>query len=64
MLYEFHRKQFSPKYSMLVTEISTRNPRSSKAHRKVGFKVIDTHHENEEEWDLVVWDWTAPDSKA
>ncbi|HEY4290352.1 MAG TPA: GNAT family N-acetyltransferase [Puia sp.] len=57
MLYEYHRKQFSPKYSILITEISTKNPRSSKAHAKVGFKVIDTHHENEEEWDLVVWDW-------
>lgn len=64
MLYEFHRKKFSPQYSMLVTEISTRNPRSSKAHQKVGFKVIDRHHENEEEWDLVVWDWTDPGSAA
>ena len=60
MLYEYHRKQFSPQYSMLITEISTKNPRSSKAHEKVGFKVLDTHHENDEEWDLVVWDWTTP----
>lgn len=58
MLYEFHRKQFSPQFSMLITEISKKNLRSSKAHEKVGFKVIDTHYENDEEWDLVVWDWS------
>ncbi len=57
MLYEYHRKQFSSQYSILITEISTKNPRSSKAHEKVGFKVLDTHHENDEDWDLVIWDW-------
>lgn len=57
MLYEFHRQQFSPKYSMLMTEISTSNPRSLKAHQKAGFKVIGTHWENEDNWDLVLWDW-------
>lgn len=59
LLYEFHRRQFSPLYSMLVTEISTSNPRSSKAHQKVGFEVIATHPDNGSDWDLVLWDWTT-----
>ena len=57
-LYEFHKRQFSPLYNMLVTEISTRNPRSLKAHKKVGFNVIDTHLDPDGEWDLVIWDWS------
>jgi len=56
-LYEFHKEQFSSRYDMLVTEISVSNPRSLKAHKKVGFDVIDTHRDHEGEWDLVLWDW-------
>jgi len=59
-LYEFHRKHFSSQYPLLVTEISVNNPRSLKAHKKTGFKVIDTHTDHEGQWDLVAWDWFTP----
>jgi len=58
LLYQFHKKQFSPQYDLLVTEISTSNPRSLKAHKKVGFATIATHRDPDGEWDLVAWDWT------
>jgi len=57
-LYEFHKQQFSSLYNMLVTEISVNNPRSLKAHKKVGFNIIDTHLDHEGTWDLVAWDWS------
>ena len=59
-LYEFHKKHFSSQYPLLVTEISVNNPRSLKAHKKVGFEIIDTHRDHEGMWDLVAWDWHTP----
>jgi ribosomal protein S18 acetylase RimI-like enzyme len=58
MLYEHHRRQFSPEFDFLVTEISTANPRSLKAHQKIGFRIIKTHRDNEGEWNTVLWDWS------
>jgi ribosomal protein S18 acetylase RimI-like enzyme len=57
LLYPFHRQEFSGRYDLLITEISVNNPRSLKAHSKAGFQVIDRHHESNEDWELVVWDW-------
>ncbi len=58
LLYAFHRQQLSPQYEMVVTEISTSNPRSQRAHAKTGFVVVDTHRDETDLWDVVVWDWT------
>jgi RimJ/RimL family protein N-acetyltransferase len=58
MLYEYHRQQFSPAFDFIVTEISTANPRSLKAHQKVGFRIIKTHRDDQGEWDTVLWDWS------
>jgi ribosomal protein S18 acetylase RimI-like enzyme len=57
MLYQFHREQFSSQFDRLVTEISTANPRSLKAHQKIGFQIIETHTDDVDEWDIVLWDW-------
>lgn len=58
MLYDYHRQEFSKQFDLFVTMISPKNPRSLKAHQKVGFKVIDRFVEGGQEWDAVVWDWT------
>jgi len=57
LLYQEHKKVYSPKYELLVTEISTNNKRSLKAHKKVGFKEIHTYNDSMDEWSVVVWDW-------
>ena len=57
MLYQFHRKHFGNQFDRLVTEISTANPRSLKAHQKIGFQVIETHVDDMDEWDIVLWNW-------
>ena len=62
ILYNGHRQFYSSRYDLLVTEISTSNPRSLKAHQKVGFQLIHTHHDLQGQWDVVLWDWTAPNS--
>jgi hypothetical protein len=58
MLYEFHRRQFSPQFDLFITEISPANPRSMKAHQKIGFQTIDIHQENGSDWAVVLWDFT------
>jgi hypothetical protein len=56
-LYEFHQKIYQPKFDLILTEISTRNVRSMKAHEKVGFKTIHLHKDALDEWAIVGWDW-------
>jgi GNAT superfamily N-acetyltransferase len=58
LLYEFHRQQFYPQYEMLVTEVSTSNPRSLRAHLRIGFTIADTHRDEIDEWNVILWDWT------
>ncbi len=56
--YELFKNTFKDTYDFAITEISTRNPRSLKAHQKVGFRKIHTYQAPEgEEWDIVVWEW-------
>ena len=57
MLYEKHKEVYSSSYQLLVTEISTSNIRSQKAHEKVGFKPIHNYRDDLDEWNVVVWDW-------
>lgn len=56
-LYQFHKEQFSGKFDFLVTEISVHNPRSQKAHEKVGFKTIFQQGYMNDEWNVVLWNW-------
>ena len=57
MLFQKHKEIYSDKYELLVTEISTKNLRSQKAHEKVGFTTIYTYTDTVDEWNVVVWDW-------
>lgn len=50
-------KELNGKYQFCVTEISSQNTRSLHAHAKVGFKIIHTYIKQDEEWNIVLWDW-------
>ena len=56
-LYHHHKKIYQQQFDLFLTEISTRNQRSVRAHKRVGFKTICTHRDNLDEWDVVCWDW-------
>jgi GNAT superfamily N-acetyltransferase len=58
-LYAHHRKTYQSQFDLLLTEISTRNHRSLRAHEKTGFKIIHTHRDNLDEWQVVGWDWSG-----
>jgi hypothetical protein len=55
-LYNALANRVKGKYKLCVTEIARRNPRSLKAHQKMGFEVIRTYPAQNEIWDVVAWD--------
>lgn len=57
MLYQKHKQVYGSQFDFLLTEISVNNPRSLKAHKKIGFQTIYTYSDAMDEWEVVVWDW-------
>jgi hypothetical protein len=57
MLYQQHQEVYGRYFDFLLTEISIKNPRSLKAHEKIGFQTIYTYKDAMDEWNVVVWDW-------
>lgn len=57
MLYQQHKRSYNEKYDLLVTKISTKNYRSLKAHKKIGFETVIIEKDDLDEWVVVVWDW-------
>src|SRR5438552_14946815 len=45
MLYHQHKKLFEKKFDFVITEISTANKRSLRAHEKVGFRTIHSYED-------------------
>jgi ribosomal protein S18 acetylase RimI-like enzyme len=56
-LYQYHKKIYQSHFDLFITEISTRNHRSIRAHEKAGFKAIHTHQDHLDEWVIVGWAW-------
>lgn len=56
-LYEGLKEQMSGDFDLVVTEVSSRNPRSSKAHARVGFQPADRYSDEKDAWEIIVWDW-------
>ena len=58
-IYRTLRDAYAAQFDFVVTEISQRNPRSMRAHRRVGFETLHVHHDPaaDEHWEMVVWDW-------
>ena len=58
LLYEAHRRHLSTAFDCVITEVSTRNTRSMRAHECVGFKLLERYRDATDEWALLRWDWT------
>lgn len=61
-MYQKLREELAAKFEMCVTDISTNNTRSLKAHARVGFIPVKDFHDAAlgEVWRVVVWDWRSP----
>lgn len=56
-LYHKHREVYQPRFDFIVTEVATRNKRSLRAHKRVGFETIHVYTDELDEWAVVLWDW-------
>ena len=58
-VYRKLREAYAPRFDFVVTEISQRNARSMRAHRRVGFQTLHLYRDAaaRETWEVVVWDW-------
>ncbi len=57
LLYFAHRRHLGSDYDCVVTEVAMRNTRSMRAHRRIGFEVIDRYRDATDEWALLRWGW-------
>jgi GNAT superfamily N-acetyltransferase len=57
LLYQKHREEYAARFPFVLTEISTGNPRSLKAHEKTGFITIHTYEDQQDQWNVVVWEF-------
>jgi hypothetical protein len=56
-LYTKHKEIYSPQFDICLTEVSSSNPRSMRAHEKVGFKLVHNFDDKTDNWNILVWDW-------
>jgi GNAT superfamily N-acetyltransferase len=56
-LYRGHRECYRERFALLVTEVSTRNGRSLRAHERVGFEPLHRYRDSADEWVILGWDW-------
>ncbi len=58
-LYAGHRRFLATRYDLCVTEISLANPRSLRAHARVGFVEIHRYRDATDDWSVVALDLGA-----
>lgn len=56
-LYQKHKQTYANRFQFVLTEVSTRNQRSLRAHERVGFETISTYQDDLDEWAVVLWNW-------
>lgn len=57
-LYQTMRALYAARYDLVVTEISSDNLRSARAHANVGFAPLHRYNHGERDtWDIVAWAW-------
>ena len=56
-LYHAMRRGLQDQFDCVVTAVCSRNPRSLRAHAKVGFVTVHQYHAHGHDWHIVLWDW-------
>ncbi|NMH87430.1 GNAT family N-acetyltransferase [Flavivirga algicola] len=56
-MYQYFKDELKSDFDAVVTEVNSKNARSSKAHQAVGFNILDVHTEEGEDWELMIWKW-------
>jgi GNAT superfamily N-acetyltransferase len=56
-LYRGHRDHYRDRFELLLTEVSQRNPRSLRAHERVGFEPLHRYRDSVDDWVILGWNW-------
>lgn len=56
-LYSGHRQFYSNLFELCLTEVSSSNLRSMRAHEKVGFETIYSFEDETDQWNILAWDF-------
>lgn len=58
-LYQGFKKEHQQTFKLVLSDVSTKNPRSMRAHERVGFIPIHTFDDafTQESWTILVWEW-------
>jgi predicted GNAT superfamily acetyltransferase len=56
-LYNFMKDELSKEYDAIITEVDVLNTRSSQAHKAVGFEILKNYSSNNQDWELIIWNW-------
>jgi len=59
-LYHEVSKRVPSDYTLCVTEVAQINIPSLHAHHKMGFETVNTYHDGNRVWEVVVWDPAGP----
>lgn len=63
--YAAYRDFYAGKYDFAITEIDLNNPRSLKAHKRIGFEeALRYRAEDGHEWVVVIWDWRDGEGRS
>lgn len=57
LMYNEHRRLFSPVYDLMVLTVATANTRSVRVHERIGFQTIQKIEDHFGDWVVMVWDW-------
>jgi len=62
--FQKYKETFAHRYDFSITEIALSNKRSLYAHKKVGYEVVHTYTDpDQNEWAVVIWDWNKESFK-
>ncbi len=59
-MYGCFRDTYAGRWDALVTDVVIENPRSLRAHARVGFEVVSTIPYGGADWHVVIWEWVRP----
>lgn len=54
-LYQVMQRKLPKGFDSIITEVDTKNIRSLKAHKAIGFKELKKYQSGEKNWSLIVW---------
>ncbi|TVZ56560.1 acetyltransferase (GNAT) family protein [Lutibacter sp. Hel_I_33_5] len=53
-LYTTMQSEFKNKFDSIITEVDTKNLRSSNAHKSMGFKLLKNYTSNHQLWEIII----------